>query len=292
MDTEWGQHDSSKGIDVIVGINGENRLTTVRLDTHKNTHVIMTGMIGCGKTSYIHSLINGVIMQYNPHNVQIWLIGYDAIEYSSYLNNIPKHIKYIGLGTTDTHICSFIDKLYEQLNVRLNIIGSYGSYELYRNSNTANFLPRILIIVDEFHSVGRCLENSSEYRYKFENVIRMGHAVGMTFFLSDQSYIRLLGLSEASRYYLNCRMSMLQRRSEEYQQIFDLSDVNCDIIPKQGLFEIIIRRNNIELVTSGDDMEFYYERNMCLYTSKRVQEHILEKSKIYYGASDDCRIEV
>lgn len=288
IDAQWGGYVSDTEIEIPIGVNSRNQITTIKLGNSENAHALLSGMTGCGKSSFIHTVINGIIMRYSPDDINIWLSDYKLVEFKRYMTNTPPHIKYVGSARSMEYTFSFIDKIYAEYERRLSFLGSISSLTEYRSKYGSFSLPRIIIIVDEFHVMSNHCKADPDYKEKLGSLLKEARGVGITFFFADQTCaVGLEGLPPDGKLQLGCRMSMRQDEISEYNAVFNISNAK-EVIPPQAVYEIVTKRLRKQKDAWGvEETTSYYDHNKTLFTSPAVRDAIALKSIETYGPCQD-----
>ncbi len=286
IETEFGSHDSQNGIEIPAGVDERGHLVYLRLGASDCAHGLLTGATGCGKSSFLHTLINGVITYYKPDNIQMWLSDFKANEFSRYLKNTPPHITYVATDRTVEYCMDFLEKLWDEYMRRVEAFGTITSITEYRQIHGEGSMPRILVIIDEFHVLSDNIKDFPEYKDKLNAILREARSSGITLLLSDQECANgLNGLKEDGKNQLTRRMAMMSRK-EEYDAVFDIS--NSDkILPVLKPYELLIK----ELTETRDyngkvATQVFYKHAKTIYTDPVVRDRIAKLSIERYGKAE------
>lgn len=287
LDSIWGKSNGDNEIRIPVGVNHRDHLVYIELGGPDGAHALLAGETGCGKSSYLHVIINGVIAHYKPTDVQLWLSDYKSAEFRRYMKNTPPHVTYVGVARSLEYTFSFIDRIHEEYERRLAAFGTCTSIAEYRKTYGQDSMPRILIVVDEFHAMSNHIKDFPEYKMKLASLLREMRAMGMTFLLADQTCgIGLQGLSADAMLQLTCRMAM-RTTDAEYNAVFNITNAK-DVIQTQDKFEVTLQR----LVTQVDSLgktstRIYYEHCKTLHIDVDLRNKIAQRSIEMYGPAKD-----
>ncbi len=287
IDALFGTGNADMQIVIPVGVNSRNQIATVALGGPDGAHGLLAGSTGCGKSSFLHAIINGVIVHYKPTDVQIWLSDYKTAEFRRYMNNTPPHITYVGVGRSVEYSMNFLDRIWNEYERRLLAFGTATSVAEYREIHGIDSMPRIFIVVDEFHVMSNHVKEFPEYKMKLAALLREARAMGITFLLSDQTCgVGLQGLSEDGKLQLTCRMSMMTT-NEEYNAVFNIPNAR-EVIPTQQKFEVVLARQTSRMNSKGviENIKFY-EHCKTLFIEPKVRDAIAQKSNEIYGPAKD-----
>lgn len=278
-DSSWWQLNGDNRIRFPVAVNLKGELEDLTLGTSTYPSGMMCGHAGCGKSSFLHTIISGVIRNYHPLDVQMWLADYKTVEFSQYTVNTPPHIRFIGLSTNKEYSLSLIDKIHEEQVRRQELFEQIHatSVDEYRKSQGKYSMPRLMIVIDEFHVMSNHIKDEPEYKQKLTGIFREARAVGITMLLSDQTCgVGLKGLEDDAKKQIQNRLAM-QTDAEEQKAIFDVS--NLDEIPQVQVYEVVMRFVK-EVVDSNGKPQVVNIYNRCktIYASNDVRREIAERS--------------
>ena len=287
LDSVWGKSDGSREICIPVAVNQRDKVVYLKLGGPSAAHALLAGTTGCGKSSFLHTIISGVITHYKPTDVQLWLSDYKTAEFRRYMKNTPPHVAYVGIARTPEYTLSFIDKLCREYERRLRAFETCTSVEEYRRLHGPDSMPRILIVVDEFHEMSDHVKEFPDYKTKLAYLLRETRAVGMTFLLADQTCgVGLQGLREDGKLQLTCRMAM-RTSTAEYNAAFDITNAK-EVIPTQGDFEVVLKRLTTQIDSMGKPVvRTYYEHCKTLFVHADRRGEIARKSIQLYGSAPD-----
>lgn len=159
LDTDlWWKKDSTYGIEVPMGVkideNNSKFNLTYGIDEN-NYSSILVGLPGQGKSSFFHSLINNIMINYGPDEAQFYLIDLMGVEFEPYANPnlfLP-HIKVISSETDREFAVNVIKELRNEIDRR---VLKYQSVGTNNYSDYCNIVgrdkkdPHLFLVVDEF----------------------------------------------------------------------------------------------------------------------------------------------
>lgn len=210
--------DAAEKMMIPFAVNRRGEITELELGSSLTAHGLLSGGTGSGKTTLLHAIINSVMLHYRPEDVQLWLVDYKMAEFSFYGQNPPANIKLVGVQDNSEFTFAFLDYVTAEYERRMNLFKqatkekgiSISSMKEYRKYYGADSMPRILIIVDEFHKMTQQIQDN-EYREILENHLSEVRASGITYLFSDQTVsVGLRGLTEKGRRQIMVRMAMKQ----------------------------------------------------------------------------------
>lgn len=215
--------ESTKGLSIPFAIDDNNEIKSLDLGTNLTAHAMLTGSIGCGKSTTLHALITGIALNYHPDDVQIWLIDYKRVEFAEYVRNQLPSIKLIGLENSKEFTYSVIDKITEIFEKRKIEFGNKGVQDIteYKKKYGVRSVSRIVLIIDEFHNFSQAIESDDNRRIAVENALSEYRALGLTCIFADQAVSAgLSGLTEKSKKQLVQRLAMRNTMDEVKDTLF------------------------------------------------------------------------
>ena len=288
IDALWGKGNAVHEVRMPVGINERSQLVYFALgDDNGYPHGMIAGAAGSGKSTFLHGLINSVIVQYKPWDVQMWLADYKKVEFRRYTKNTPPHIGFVAAANSQEFSFAFLDKIYQEHQRRMLIFSTCSSLSEYRKLHGEKSLPRLLVIVDEFHVLSNHIKDHPDYKQKLSDILREARGVGIMLLLSDQTCgVGLKGLTEDGKLQITRRMAM-NTSVDEYNSVFDINNAR-DVIAQQQKFQITVQ-NVREMRNRFGRIETlkYYEKCNTLNIQGSVRDQIAERSIQAYGPAQD-----
>ncbi len=187
------------------------------IGTENSQHTLITGGTGSGKSRFLQMIISSVIMNYHPDDVELWLIDCKKVEFKKFIELRPPHVRLVSLERTQDFTFAFFDYLSEFANKRTKELMANGVTNIkdYRRvKNDPHCMPRVLIIIDEFHAITTNVNMDMKYRQMLEDALSEYRNLGISFIFSDQSVSGLKGLTEKGRQQLHNRVAMKNSLSE------------------------------------------------------------------------------
>lgn len=290
IDRVWGSRDAAEGIRIPAGVNSRGQIVEISFGGVQNSG-LLAGTTGCGKSSFLHTIINGVLTFYRPQDVELWLSDYKTVEFMRYTENTPANIKFVGTARTKEYSLALIDKIYEEFERRSYLIGAAGvtSIKDYREIKGRDSMPRLLIIIDEFHVMSNHIKDEPEYSDRFTGILREARSVGISMFLSDQTCgVGLNGLKEDARLQINNRMAM-KTSIDEYNAVFNITNAK-DVVPEIQQYEILLQRTQNRRNLNGlEEVSVFYEQSKTIFTPPEVRDIIAKKSMETYGTNEELQ---
>lgn len=202
----WFHKSALDGISVPIGMEGAGKIANLEFGhPYRSLHAMVGGTIGYGKTNTLHAIIQGVLFNYSPEDVQIYLLDFkEGVELKRYADYKLANFKVISVETEPEFGLAVLMELHKEIGRRSGKFKSYGvsHIEEYwrlkgaRGESHAD-MPRILIVFDE---VQRLLDDEENGISKAcaslirEVVTQGGNAFGMHLIMSTQTFENVKGL--------------------------------------------------------------------------------------------------
>lgn len=269
------QRSAVRGLDIPFAIDEQGKLLELSIGYDICSHGFISGTTGSGKTTLLHTLITSAIYHYSPEELELWLADYKVTEFAPYRCNCPKHVRYAVAADSDEISYSIIDHIQAEIKHRAFLFAQANAkdYEIYRKSHK---LPKILIIIDEFHRMSQAAAEDPVYKNHLENVLRTARSHGIILLLCDQFLSGLRGLSDASRKLITARIAM---RNE-------VSDIKETLVLPSTIEDKTLS-SNIEETVSGLGGTLIYRHEVADKTSSFSNKSVYTKGRALYGSSED-----
>jgi hypothetical protein len=212
-----GYKESTDSLYIPFAVDSRKRLVELELGGALTAHALLSGSTGSGKSTTLHMLITSIVLNYHPDDVELWLVDYNKVEFAEYITNMPPHVKLIGLENGAEFTFSLLEKLNEECQRRMELFKSVGVSDIteYKKTFGVNSLPRIILIIDEFHQMTQAIQNEPEYVLILENILSEYRKFGLSCVFSDQAIsVGLKGLTEKGKKQIRTRIAMANDMSE------------------------------------------------------------------------------
>ncbi len=213
-----------KKIELPFGIDSKDKAHSVSFE-NENFAAYLVGASRSGKSTLLHTLIAGLIANYHPDNVELWLADFKQLEFKKYIAHCPPHIKYILLDESTELVYDLIDKLTEKMMERQRLFARLGKERIDQLDPTTleEPVPVIFVILDEFSIMSQAIAESQTYRLRLQNLLAKGAALGIRFLFSSQTFTTgIAGLTPTARAQIQQRIAM-KGTKEEISQTLELS---------------------------------------------------------------------
>ncbi len=177
-------------VPVVIGKNVESH--TVSFDLATMPHLLVGGASGCGKTMFIHDLINGLVSSRSPEEVRLILFDPKCVEFVAYAN-LP-HLVMPVLNENSRMVYALnwaVAEMEKRLktfaSVRVRNIQDYNGREISPDEQFKDIpetLPYIVIVVDELSDL--MLQCAAEVVPNISRLSAKARAAGIHLVLATQ----------------------------------------------------------------------------------------------------------
>lgn len=152
-------------------------------------HYLIGGTTGSGKSNLLHNIIMNACWNYSPEELRVYLLDFkEGVEFSRYARPILKHAYLVATEADTEYGVSVLKHLVEEKTRRYSLFKNSGCKDLhtYRQMNSTEILPRILVVIDEFQLLfeGIGKEKAME---ALSTLAKQGRACGIHLVLATQS---------------------------------------------------------------------------------------------------------
>ncbi len=214
LDGEISYTRGKKLLDLPYGVDGKDQLHSIVFE-NENFASFLMGASGSGKSTLLHSLITGIIKNYHPDDVELWLADFKMSEFAQYIDPMPPHVKYILLDESQELIFDLIDKLTEKMMERQRFFMKNRELKKVEKVPSDTYMPIIFVILDEFSIMSQAINENQQYRLKLQNLLAKGRALGIKFLFSSQTFTTgVSGLTDTAKAQIQMRIAMKAAKTE------------------------------------------------------------------------------
>lgn len=213
-----------KPIELPFGLDSKDNPQSLSFE-NENFATYLVGASRSGKSTLIHTLIAGLIRNYHPDNVELWLADFKQLEFKRYISNLPPHVKYVLLDESTELVYDLVDKLTAEMLERQKLFGRLNVQRIDQIDTTklTSPLPVIFVILDEFSIMSQSIATDDNYRLKLQNILAKGAALGIKFLFASQTFTTgVAGLTHTARAQIQQRIAMKSAK-EEISETLELS---------------------------------------------------------------------
>jgi len=207
------------------GVDSKDEVHSISFE-NENFAAYLMGASGSGKSTLLHTIITGIIRNYHPDDVELWLADFKMSEFAQYMDPLPPHVKYILLDESQELVFDLIDKLTEKMMERQRFFMQHRDMKKVENVPVGTYMPVIFVILDEFSIMSQVVAENESYKLKLQNLLAKGRALGIKFIFSSQTFTRgIAGLSATAKEQIQARIAM-KNSSDEIVNTLELSAAN------------------------------------------------------------------
>lgn len=213
-----------KKVELPFGIDGKDQDHSLSFE-NENFAAYLVGASRSGKSTLLHTLIAGLIRNYHPDNLELWLADFKQLEFKRYIRHCPPHVKYVLLDESTELVYDLIDRITDEMMYRQKLFARLGIQRLDEADpvKLEKPLPVIFVILDEFSIMSQSIAESPVYKLRLQNVLAKGAALGIKFLFSSQTFTTgVAGLTATARAQIQQRIAMKGSR-EEISETLELS---------------------------------------------------------------------
>lgn len=182
------------------------------MDSGTQVHSVITGGTGAGKSTFLKMMVASIVMKYHPDDVEIWLVDYSKASFECFARTRPPHVRFVALENTKEFTYSFLDYLHrvfdEERNMAFRAEGVDHITD-YRQKCGNYSMPRVVLIIDEFHVMAQHTQEERKYAKILENVLREYRKYGLSCVFCDQS--SNLGINTEGEQQIANKLAMMQK---------------------------------------------------------------------------------
>ncbi len=221
--------ENGKDINIPYGVDAKGKMHSISFKD-ENFAAYLMGASGSGKSTLLHTLITGIIRNYHPDNVELWLADFKMSEFAQYINPMPPHIKYILLDESPELVYDLIDKLTDKMMERQRFFMKHRDMKKVENVPSEFYMPIIFVILDEFSIMSQAVADSEQYKLKLQNLLAKGRALGIKFIFSSQTFTKgVAGLTQTAKDQIQTRIAM----KNSYNEINETLELSSEIRTEQ-----------------------------------------------------------
>ncbi len=197
---KWFRFSEENGLDIPIGLEGASRSVQIHLGGELVTqhHALISGTIGSGKSSLLHTIIMSLLFKYDPEDVQIYLLDFKrGVEFKIFAESRLQNFRVISLDTEAEFGLAVLRYLEQEQAERAQEFHDKNCDNIEKYNEIAERdleddiykLPRIVVIIDEFHEMFANADSdiAKECAMLLEQVVRQGRALGIHMILASQT---------------------------------------------------------------------------------------------------------
>lgn len=284
-----GYRESTQSLLIPFAVDSRKRLVELELGGALTAHALLSGSTGSGKSTTLHMLITSILLHYHPDDVELWLVDYNKVEFAEYIANLPPHVRLIGLERGAEFTFSLLAKVNEECQRRMELFKGAGVSDIaeYKRRFGVRSLPRIILIIDEFHQMTQAIQSEPEYVLILENILSEYRKFGLSCVFSDQAISDgLRGLTEKGKKQIRTRIAMANDMSEIRETLsVDNSfydDALRNKISRMDKGDVLFKRG---IKDSAGETQIVIDRCRTVYVTREERTRSITSAKSRLDAS-------
>ena len=214
MDNYPPYERGKKSIVLPYGVDSKDEMHSISFDNENFASYLM-GASGSGKSTLLHTLITGILRNYHPDDVELWLADFKMSEFAQYIDPLPPHVKYILLDESPELVYDLLDQLTEKMMERQRFFMKHRDMKKVENVPSNIYMPVIFVILDEFSIMSQAVSESEVYKLRLQNLLAKGRALGIKFIFSSQTFTKgVAGLTQTAKDQIQTRIAMKNSYNE------------------------------------------------------------------------------
>lgn len=198
-----------------MGLIDDPQLQTLHpmvIDLSGVSHIVLYGMPGCGKTTFLQTLIYSMMTNYSTEEVQFNIFDFGGRVLEMF-GSAP-HSNALFFPDDSEKISDFFSNLIEELDVRRHLFARarQGNLAAYRKA-TGEKLPAILLVVDNF---GKFVEQTYNFEEIFSTIVKEGAKYGITL-IATASTVNTISYKYAD--YFTQKYTLLLADNSDYSAV-------------------------------------------------------------------------
>ena len=189
---DYWSHDNSQGLIAPLGPTGARKIQQLVFGRQGTTahHALLIGRTGSGKSNLLHVLIVSLSEIYSPEQLEIYLVDFKkGVEFKDYAVHKLPHARVVAIESELEFGLSVLRGMDDEMDRRGEVFREAGVQDIAAYREKMNeFMPRTLLIVDEFHELFAEEGSASQEALGIvERIARQGRSFGMHMVLASQS---------------------------------------------------------------------------------------------------------
>ncbi len=187
---------------------------------------IMVGLPRSGKTTSLHAMILTMAMLYPPEELELYLIdAKHGVEFKVY-ETLP-HARMVSVRSEREFSLAVLKSLQSTIRDRAELFKKHGSglanITEYRKA-TGHALPRIVVVIDEFHEIFEEPDNVGLDAFAaFSDIVKMGSFSGIHLVVASQTLSSMPAMDRQTLTLLPQRVAFM---CNEYDAEIVMGDTN------------------------------------------------------------------
>jgi hypothetical protein len=211
----WWSAKSSSNLSVPIGKAGAEGTQNFSVDQETAVHTLVAGIPGSGKSTLMHVLIMSLAVAYPPEELELYLVDFKkGVEFQAYApqdsgRGALPHARVIAIESEREFGFSVLQALDKELTKRGDKFRGVASNLADYRQKTNEKVPRILLIVDEFHEFFSQEDTiAQQSSLLIDRLVKQGRSFGIHLLLATQTLTGTHGLSRSTMDLMAIRIAL------------------------------------------------------------------------------------
>lgn len=155
-DEELWAGSSVSEINIPVGITDTGAPAVLHFtQVNAQNTALVVGSPGYGKSKFLHSMILNAALRYSPDELELYLLDFSGVEFDIYDRMHLPHARVIAPESEREFGINILEEIYNEgiRRERLCRENAVDNIAALRKKNDQLIVPRILVVIDEFHEL-------------------------------------------------------------------------------------------------------------------------------------------
>ena len=241
---------SKYGLEIPIGSASSSKNMNLELCPQRDStivHGLIGGTTGSGKSTLLHDIIINSAWLYSPDELQFILLDFKSVEFGIY-SGLP-HVRVLSTKSDREYGSNVLAYIVGEIEFRKKLFGRVSSIEEFNNEQ--HHVPRILVIIDEFHNLFvsegtlgdlRDSNISSQINKHFNKILKEGRSFGIHLLLATQE---AGGIQSIDSYLQQIKLRIVLKMEEKGKFLTYDNSARPD-----KLFTMMISEKKVQIISS------------------------------------------
>ncbi|WP_029200342.1 FtsK/SpoIIIE domain-containing protein [Oribacterium sp. NK2B42] len=179
----WKSHGNSADIEICMGLYDDpqnQRQEAFAVNFTRDGNIILFGAPTTGKSTFLQTLVFGMMMKYSPSEANFYIMEYSARKFSV-LEKAPHIGGIIKDGDDNERIEKFFTLLLRMMKERKDILGDIG-FAQYTEAHGKDSIPAVFVVIDNFASL--LSRTDDAFTAAIQKLVKEGNSCGIFLIVS------------------------------------------------------------------------------------------------------------
>ena len=163
-------------------------------------HTVISGATGSGKSNLLRAAVTGILQNYKPDEIQLYIGDYKlGVDYSALCDVDLPQLSMVSLANVPAFVKFMLDEIGNEVKRRAQDIKEGMKIDDYNKANPDKPLKRIIVIIDELYQLlqeAREEELAEEIVNKISAIAHQYRAFGVHLVLASQHMTKIGGIED------------------------------------------------------------------------------------------------